>query len=134
MRSLADIRRADAFTFVEVLAAMLFMAIVIPVALRGLMLSNMVGERAARKRLAAELAVEKLNEAVITRSWADGDQQGDFGDDEPGFTWRVTSADWPEDTMTVVTVEIAYTVQDHEFIERLSTLARKTTTTSGSIQ
>ncbi len=124
----ASLRQSQcAFTFVEILAAMLFMGIVIPVAVKGLLLANTVGERATRKRTAGELADRVLNEALITETWRDGDQEGDFGEDFPGFHWRLTSEGWSEDTMRLVTVEITYAVQAHEFTERLGTLANELT-------
>ena len=111
------------FTFVEILAAMLFMAIVIPVAMRGILLSNTVSERGERKRLAAELADALLDEAILTESWREGDQNGDFEDDWPGTRWTVTSESWSEDTMRIVRASVTYSVQDHEFTETVYTLA-----------
>ncbi len=118
------------FTFIEILAAMLFMAIVIPVAIRGLTLASMVSERASRKRLAAELAAKTLNEAMVTQTWRDGAQEGDYGEEYPGITWKIYSEGWSEDAMNLVTVEVAYRVQGITFTETLSTLAEATTTSS----
>ena len=66
------------FTLVETLAAMLFMAIVIPVAVRGVMLANRAGVVAERTRVAAQLADTLLTETVVTESWRYGAQEGDF--------------------------------------------------------
>lgn len=122
------------FTFIEILAAMLFMAIVIPVAIQGITLANAVGVRAARKRIATELAARILNEAVVTQSWRDGDEDGAFEDEFSDYRWKITSASWAEDTMRLVTAEVTYKVQDREFTERLSTLADELTTTEGGLQ
>ncbi len=124
MSRLSDsFRPRRGFTFVETLAAMLFMAILIPVAMEGLMLANTVQLRASRKRIATELATRLLNETVVTQSWRDGDQDGDFGEDFPAYRWTLTSESWPEDTMRLVKVEVTYSVQNREFTERVSTLA-----------
>jgi general secretion pathway protein I len=112
-----------AFTFVEILAAMLFMAIVIPVTVQAVLLANRVGITAERKRVAAQLANRVLTETIVTESWRTGDQKGDFGDDWPGFRWELTSETWSEDTMRLVTVRVFYKVQEREWSERLSTLA-----------
>ncbi len=122
-RSSHNCRHRRGFTFIETLAAMLFMAILIPVAMEGLMLANTVQLRASRKRIATELATRLLNESVVTQTWRDGDQNGDFGTDFPAFRWKLTSQSWTEDTMRLVTVEVTYTVQNREFTERLTTLA-----------
>src|ERR1700683_344341 len=55
-------RKRRAFTLIEVLAAMLFMAIVIPVAMEGLRMASLGGEVAQRKMVAARLASKIINE------------------------------------------------------------------------
>ena len=121
-------RGARGFTFVELLAAMLFMAIVIPVAMEGIILANRVGVGAERKRAAALLADRKLSEAIVTESWRDGDQAGDFGEAWPGFSWMLSTEAWPEDAMRMVTVSVIYRVQERQYAERMTTLANETTT------
>ena len=49
-------RRRAAFTLAEVLAALLFMAIVIPVALEGLRIASLAGQVGERKAAAARVA------------------------------------------------------------------------------
>lgn len=111
------------FTFVEILAAMLFMAIVIPVTFEAVQLSNRVATAAGHKRTAAQLANRVLTEALVTESWRAGDASGDFTDEQPGYKWDVTSGDWDEDTMRVVTARVHYTVQGSEYEVELSSLA-----------
>ena len=111
------------FTFVEILAAMLFMAIVIPVAMNGLMLANKVGTGAARKRHAMELADRVMNQALATDSWRYGDEAGDFGEEWPGYRWEVTEDAWSEDTMSTVRATVYYSVQGQELQVSLETLA-----------
>src|ERR1700733_12351380 len=54
------------FTLAEVLAAMLFMAIVIPVVVSALRLGSLAGEVATRKAVAARIADRVLNEMIVT--------------------------------------------------------------------
>lgn len=115
-------RAGRAFTFVEILVALAFMAIVIPVVFQAITLANTVSTRAVRKREAEELANRKLNEIVAEEAWQDGDASGDFEDDAPGFTWASTVADWTDDTMTRITVSVTYKVQGTEFTESLTTI------------
>jgi len=114
------------FTFVETLAAMLFMAIVIPVAVRGVMLANRAGIVAERTRVAAQLADSLLSETVVTEGWRDGDQEGDFGEEWSGYRWVLKDGAWDEDTMRVISVEVLFEVQDAEYAVRLSTLVEET--------
>src|SRR6478735_6417980 len=66
--SASSCRRLQAgFTLAEVLAALLFMAIVIPVAVQGLRIASRAGSLSERKAIAARLADSKLNELVVTR-------------------------------------------------------------------
>src|SRR6266567_846947 len=84
-KSEARIRRSDArlnwdfrqaaFTLAEVLAALLFMAIVIPVALEGMHVASRAGSVAVRKREAARVAERILNESLVTTNWNNGGSQ-----------------------------------------------------------
>lgn len=113
------------FTFIETLAAMLFMAIVLPVAIQGLMIANRAGVVAQRKRVAAQLADRRLTEVVMDESWRYGEQEGDFGEDWPEYRWLLQDEAWEEDTMRVITVEVLFPVQDREYVVSLSTLVEE---------
>jgi Tfp pilus assembly protein PilV len=68
--------RCQAFTLAEVLAAMLFLAIVIPAAVEALHVASLAGEVAARKGAAARVADRILNESLVTTNWNNGTQSG----------------------------------------------------------
>jgi hypothetical protein len=117
----------QAFTFAEVLAALFFMAIVIPVAMKGLQISNRAGVVAARKSTAIQLGEEKLSELVATDLWRSSNPNGNFGNEWRNYSWRLSHEDWAEDTMKVVSIEVEYLVQGQKYYVRLSTLAHNTT-------
>ena len=125
-----DRRRAGAagFTFAEVLASMMFVAIVIPVCLHGIALGNKVETIAARKANAVMLAERVLNESVVTGSWQTGAGQGDGGTEWPGYRWTVTPGNWTKDAMRRVMVTVYFWVQDQEYDVRLSTLVEESET------
>jgi type II secretory pathway pseudopilin PulG len=110
-----------AFTLVEVLAALLFMAIVIPVAIQALHLASLSGEVATRKGEAARVADRVLNEAIVTGN--SGQQNGTVNDNGREFRWTVRSETWPVDAMQLMTAEVNYSAQGHEYSVRLSSLA-----------
>ena len=123
-------RRQLGFTFAEVLAALVFMAIVIPVAMQGLQIANRAGAVAARKSTAVQLGDEKLNELILTDLWRNS-TTGDFGPSWPSYRWQLRNDVWTGDpyagnTMRVLTMEVSYTVQNQRYVVRLSTLVNNT--------
>ncbi len=115
------------FTFAELLAAMLFAAIVIPVAIQGITLANRAGVIADRTRTATQLGNRLLTEMVETGEWQYADQSGNFGDYWPNYQWFLNNEGWIEDTMRVVTVIVRFTVQEREYFIQLSALVEEET-------
>ena len=111
---------AAAFTLAEVLAALLFMAIVIPVAVEGLRVATRAGELAERKGVAMRIADVKLNERVM------GDPEagisGVVQDGPIVYRWRLQEEAWTEAALQLVTAEVTFPLQGDEFEVRLSTL------------
>jgi len=112
----------SAFTLPELLAAMLFVALVIPVALQGVMLSNRAAVVAERKMTATRLAERVLQEMVITDTWQTGAKSGNFGEEWPNYRWELIDQTWDQDTMQLITIQVYYQVQGLEHQVRLSTL------------
>ena len=115
------------FTFPEVLAAMLFMAIVIPVTVRGVSLANRMGVMAERKRVAAELASLKLNEVFLDDSWREGNKEGNYDDTGDAalsqYRWTLEITPWTDDVMRLIVVKVFYKVQNVEYSVSLGTIA-----------
>jgi len=118
-----------AFTLAEVLAALLFLAIVIPTAVEALHVASLAGEVAARKGAAARIADRILNESLVTTNWTSGDQSGTVTEGILDFDWKLTSAAWPEDSMQLLTAEVTFSAQGKDYSVRLSTLANYQTLT-----
>src|SRR5215475_13917108 len=87
-------RYRDAFTLAEVLAALVFMAILIPVALEGLSIAGRAGEVAARKNMAAIVADSVLNETVITTNYSRSLQNGTARQGNQDFRWTLRNEPW----------------------------------------
>ncbi|HEX4120582.1 MAG TPA: type II secretion system protein [Verrucomicrobiae bacterium] len=114
-----------AFTLIEVLAAMLFMAVVIPVAMQGLRIASTAGEVAQRKMVAARIANTELNELKVMGQLQNGGQSGVVQDRGVSYRWTVKDEAWTEDPTTpmiVGTLIVAFTVQGKSYDVRLSTL------------
>ena len=124
-------RHVDAFTFVEVFAAMVFLAILVPAIVEGLGIANRASVIAERSAIAGELAENKLNEILVdgTSQSTEG-TSGDFGTDWPGYRWELTQQSWDQDTvntMTDLTMEVFFQVQGAERSVKLDTLVSGTT-------
>ena len=116
--------RTAGFTFAEVLVAMVFAAILVPVAVHGIAVANRAAAVADGKRTAARLADNMLNELVVTGDWIDAEVTGDFGDERAGYRWEMQDETWEhEESLSVVSIEVFFQRQGREFSVRLSTLA-----------
>lgn len=120
------------FTFAELLAAMLFVAIVVPTVVQGMTLANRSGIIAERKRIAVELADNLLNEWIVTEEWREGQRSGDFGESWPEYRWILVDNNWEEDSaMRVLSVEVFYKAQGKEYSISLTTLVEDAEEDSG---
>lgn len=120
-------RARAAFTLVEVLAALAFMAIVIPVAVDGLRIANLAGQVGQRKAAAARIADRMLNELAVTGQFQSPTQSGTVQEGVTAFQWSMRSEPWPMDSMRLVTVQVNFPVQGREYNVRLSTLVDNST-------
>jgi hypothetical protein len=112
-----------------VLAAMLFLAIVIPAAIEALHVASLSGEVAVRKGVAARLADRVLNESLVMTNWNSGTQSGTVTEGSQEFRWTLTSQTWSVDAMQLLTAEVKYAAQGHDYSVKLSALANPVTLT-----
>ena len=115
-------RHPRAFTLVEVLAALLFMAIVIPVAMQGVSVASRAGNLGQRKAAAIRVAERVLDEMLVTGEASSAASTGTLTEGDMSYTWTMTSTPWTEDAMTMVTVKVTFAVQGDNFEVSLSTL------------
>ncbi|MGD0207167.1 MAG: hypothetical protein ABSC89_06140 [Verrucomicrobiota bacterium] len=120
----------SAFTLAEVLAALLFLAIVIPAAVEALHLASLAGVVAARKGVAARVADRILNESIVLTNWNTGTLNGTVTEGAQEFRWTLTSQNWPVDAMELLTAEVKYSAQGRDYSVKLSTLANPQTLTT----
>jgi type II secretory pathway pseudopilin PulG len=112
-----------AFTLIEVLAALTFMAIVIPVAIEGLRVANTAGVVGQRRAAAARIADRVLNELIVTRQWQRSAQGGRVEENAVVYEWKTAIGTWPESgSLKLLTVRVLFEVQAREYEVRLNTL------------
>ena len=122
----------SAFTLAECLAAMVFLAIVIPVAVEALHVSSLAGQVAARKGEAARVADRVLNESIVMTNWDSGPQSGNISEGSDEFRWTLNSQNWPKDSMKLLTAEVTFTAQGHDYSVSMSTLASMPSSTNSA--
>ena len=117
---------AAGFTLAEVLAALLFMAIVIPAAIEGMHIASLAGTVAERKGEAARVAQRLLTENLVTTNWNQAVQTGNLTEGQREFRWTIQNDLWSQDpnqnVMRLLTVEVFFTAQNREYSVRMSTL------------
>ncbi len=128
-------RTSRAFTLVEVLAALLLIAIVLPVVMQGISLATNAASDAKRRTEAAGLAESKLGEIVATRQWLAGGLSGDFAPDWPDYRWEALLQPYANDSsgksVQQIDLRVIWTARSREQSVSVSTLAfARTTTTS----
>jgi hypothetical protein len=105
------------------MVALLFMVIVIPAAVEALHVASGAGEIAVRKSEAARVADRVLNESLVMTNWNTGSQNGTTGEGSDQFHWTLTSQNWPQDTMELLTAEVTFSTQGRQYSVKMSTLA-----------
>ncbi len=123
-------RSVAGFTLAEVLAALLFMAIVIPVALEAMHVASRAGTVAARKGEAARVAQRLLAETLVTTNWNQAVQSGTVTEGQRQFAWTLHSDLWNQDpnqnVIHQLSVEVKFTAQNQEYAVSMSTLVDTT--------
>jgi prepilin-type N-terminal cleavage/methylation domain-containing protein len=125
MRFIAKTKRQSTragFTLMEVLAALLFMAIVIPVAVQGLRVASLAGEVGHRKKVAARIGQSVLDEMRSNTQTQNATSAGQVQEGAMNYQWKMRTETWPEDAMRLATVDVIFLVQGKNYDVQLSTL------------
>ncbi len=98
------------FTMLEVLATLVLMGIVLPVAMRGISIALASAGTAKRSIEAAALAESKLNELIGvgmlgTGTMNAGTSSGDFGRDWPNYRW-VSESSYADTDLLEISVHV----------------------------
>jgi prepilin-type N-terminal cleavage/methylation domain-containing protein len=102
------------FTFVELLATVVLIAAILPVAMRGIGLCTRLSGQSRRQLEAASLARAKITEFVVSGGYLDGDQQGPFEDPWTGYQWQAQVNAWDDTTLQQIDVTVTWTAQNNE--------------------
>lgn len=100
-------RRRGGFTLIEVLAALMLVAIVLPVAMRGVTVATAAASAARHRNEAAALAQSKMDELLASmqalQQQTNTNMSGDFGEDWPDYQWSAELVTWAPNGMNMTT-------------------------------
>lgn len=115
-------QRRAGFTLAEVLAALVFMAIVIPAAVHGLRIAGLAGQVAERKAAAARIAERLLNEQIVTSQGSQSTQSGIVQEGSYQYRWQMRNEPWDQDALRMLSMDVTFAVQGQDYDVRLTTL------------
>ena len=114
--------RPGGFTFIELLATVVLIGIIMPVAMGSISLCTRLGGQSRRQIEAACLANTKLTELRVTGDWDSGNQRGEFEDEWSDYQWKATVVGWTDTTMRQLDVTVTWLSQGKQRSVTLSTL------------
>lgn len=115
-------RRRRGFTLVEVMAAIVLVAIVLPTAMQGTTLCLDLAHNARMQAQAASLAQAKLSELAATKMIQEAMQAGDFGEQWPQYKWLATVEAWDDPRLVELDVSVVWTTRGRDYDVTISTL------------
>jgi len=114
--------RAGGFTIIEILAALMLVAIVLPTAVHGTLLCLDTAAHASMQARAASLAQAKLSELAATGQFDQAAQSGDFGEQWPEFVWMAIAEPWEDERLVQLDVSVVWTRRGRDYDVTMSTL------------
>jgi prepilin-type N-terminal cleavage/methylation domain-containing protein len=114
--------RRGGFTFIELLATVVLIAVIMPVAMRSIGLCTRLAGLSRRQIEAASLAKEKMTDLIVTGDWENGNQRGDFGKDWPGYEWKSSVMNWTDATVRQLDLTVLWESAGSQRSITLSTL------------
>lgn len=126
-------KRQKGFTLVEVLAAIMLIAIVLPAVMKGISVALSIAGTVRMRTEAVGLAQEKINEITTTGDWQ-SDSSGDFSPDHPEYQWSSNATTWDGDEegtgIEILQVHVTWMQRGQQQEVVLSTLMRVPTSTN----
>jgi len=111
-----------AFTFIEILATMALLAIVLPAVMTGISLCLSTAGLAKQQAQASSLGHSKLMELVAGGQWQQTSLAGDFGDQWPDYRWAAQVSNWDGTVLRELDLTVSWRHQGKDRNVMLSTL------------
>ena len=111
-----------AFTLVEILATLVLVAIILPVAMSGISLALSVADESRRETEAASLAQNKMAEIIACELWQTASLAGDFSPDWPEYRWAALVTQWQGTQLRQLDVQVLWNHRGKDRSVTLTTL------------
>ena len=115
-------RNSGAFTLIEVLATLLLIGIVLPVAVDAILLSLATAVYAADRTEAASAAHTLMTDIIVGGEYEDAESTGRFGPRETEYQWSARWDEWNDPRLRRLTVTVTWQQRGRERDVTLSTL------------
>ena len=122
IRKVEGCHRFGGFTFIELLATVVLIGIIMPVAMRSIGLCTRLGGHSRRQIEAASLARTKLTELTSSQDWQTAEKRGDFGSDWPGYQWTAAVSNWTDSVVSQLDITVTWQSQGRQRSLTLTTL------------
>ena len=100
-----------AFTLVEVLASLMLIALVVPVAMEAMAVASRAGELGQRKAAGVRVGERVLGELLVEGQLAAGASSGVAQEGPFEYPWSARVENWPEDALQQLTVTVTFSVR-----------------------
>lgn len=111
------------FTLIEALATLLLIALVLPVAMRGIGVAASMAGTTQRKLQAVNLADNKLTELIVYKDYQYDQADGTFEEQGwPDYQWVATVDSFESEYLKQITVEVFWTQRNRQRSVTVSTL------------
>jgi prepilin-type N-terminal cleavage/methylation domain-containing protein len=120
--SIINYQSEGGFTFLELLATMVLISVLLPVVMQAISLCTQLAGQSRRQIEAVCLAKTRLTELTASAEWENGNARGDFGTDWPGYEWTTTIANWTDATVRQLDLTVSWRSMGRERQVTLSTL------------
>ncbi len=106
----------------EILATLVLIGLILPVAMKGVSIGTALTSDCVRKQKACAMAELQLAEILLEEDWKNGDQSGNFEPDHPDYKWTLTTTRRPEPGLRQVDLTVFWQHRGHEKSIYLATL------------
>jgi prepilin-type N-terminal cleavage/methylation domain-containing protein len=100
--------KSGGFTLVEVMAAMLLIALIMPVAMKGVSLAVSLSSQTRNRLAALEVAENTLAMALIEQSWQSGESAGTERRINTEYSWQIYASDYELENVKLVEVVVEW--------------------------